>query len=137
MVRDGDPVVVRFRGFQDDVTTNLVHHPISPSAAQNLSEMRAGDIAGIFMRRAGSRLDEVKANSVRPRPIEKECRGHLKHILAQLIPCVGFGEDAFRKAFGAVATVRLLDDLEREFRHASMIRNGASPIRRLGGLGAS
>jgi hypothetical protein len=45
MVRDRDPVVCRLEGFQDDMTPNLMHSRVLPSAAQRISEIRSGDVA--------------------------------------------------------------------------------------------
>ena len=66
-------------------------------------------------------VDKVKANSVRPRPIKKERGRRFKNILAQLVPRVGLGKDAFSKTFGSIAAVPFLEDLEHQFRHTSMI----------------
>jgi hypothetical protein len=68
--------------------------------------------------------DKVKPNPFGPRAVKEERRGCLDHILAQFVPGVRFGEDAFRKAFGAESAVGLLDDLKHQFRHTSMIRDG-------------
>ncbi len=65
--------------------------------------------------------DKVKADSVRPRPIKKERGSRFENTLAQRVPRIGFAEDAFSKAFGTGAAVRLLEYLEHQFRHTSMI----------------
>ena len=65
----------------------------------------------------------MKADTVGPLSIKKEGRGRLKHILPQLVPGIGFGEDAFGQAFGTVAAIRLLDYLEHQFTHTYMIRH--------------
>ncbi len=74
--------------------------------------------------------NKVEANSIRPRPIKKERGGRLEHVPPQLVPRIPFGEDAFRQAFGGVAAIGLLDDLEHQFRHTSIIRQGSSVARR-------
>jgi hypothetical protein len=65
----------------------------------------------------------VKANSLRPEAIKKERTGRLQDVVAQLVRGDPFGEDAFRQAFGAITAFGLLDHLEHQLRHASMIRN--------------
>ncbi len=62
--------------------------------------------------------DKVKANSFRPGPIKKERRGRLQHVLAQIVPRGALGEDVFRKAFGAVAGTRLLNNLGDQLSHS-------------------
>jgi len=70
--------------------------------------------------------DKLKANSLRPGPIKKERRGRLQHVLAQLVPRVPFGEDAFREAFGAVPAIGFLDHLENQLSDTSMVRHERS-----------
>ncbi len=66
--------------------------------------------------------DKVKTNSLRSGAIKKKRSGGLQYVLAQFVPGIPLGEDAFRKAFGAVAAIGLLDHLEHQLGHASMIR---------------
>jgi hypothetical protein len=63
----------------------------------------------------------VKADSLRLRPIEKERGGRLNRVLAQLLSRIPLREDVLGKAFGAIATVGFLDNLEQQFGHTSMI----------------
>jgi hypothetical protein len=67
--------------------------------------------------------DKVKPDSFGPWPIKEERGGRLQQFLAQLVPRVPFGEDAFREAFGAITTIGLLDHLEYQLSHTSMIRH--------------
>jgi hypothetical protein len=39
----------------------------------------------------------VNANSLWPRPVEKERGGRLKYVLAQIVPCATLREDVFCK----------------------------------------
>ena len=131
VVRDRDTVVSRLGSFQDNVTANLAHPRVLPSAAKDIEQ------DGPPRRRAEASCDQqdliadkVKANSVRPRPIEKERGRRFKNILAQLVPRVGLGKDAFSKTFGSIAAVRFLEDLKHQFRHTSMIRRAFAIMRR-------
>ncbi len=45
MIRDRDPMVSRLCGFQDNVTANLVHPRVLPSAAEDISKMGPRDVA--------------------------------------------------------------------------------------------
>jgi hypothetical protein len=58
--------------------------------------------------------DKVKADSLRPRPIEKERGGCLNRVLAQLLPRIPLRENVLGKAFGAIAAVGFLDNLEQQ-----------------------
>jgi hypothetical protein len=71
---------------------------------------------------AGSRPGRGGDEFDRGAAIKEERGGRFQHVLAQLFPRIGFGEDAFGEAFGAIA-VRLLDNLERQFWHMFMIRH--------------
>src|ERR1039458_5556967 len=107
------------------MTAGLVHLRVPPSPAQDI-----GEGAGT-RRREGSSYhgqnrvaDEMKAYTLRPWRIEEEPGGRLNHVLAQLPPRIPLREDVqdvLRKAFGAIATVGFLDNLEQQFGHTSMI----------------
>jgi hypothetical protein len=66
---------------------------------------------------------KVEANSLWPRPIKEERGCRLQHVLAQFVPGVTFGEDALRKAFGAIPAIGLLNDFEHQFTHKFIIRH--------------
>jgi len=100
------------------MTPDLVHLRIPPDAGRRHREVTSCDREDLV-------ANKVQANTVRPRLIEKVRRSRPEHALAQLVPRVALGETALRKAFGAIAAVRLLDDLEHQFRHMSMIRASA------------
>jgi len=57
----------------------------------------------------------MKADSVGQWTIKEKCRGCFQDVFAQVLPSVRFGENAFREAFGAVAAIGLLDNLEHQF----------------------
>lgn len=122
MVWNCDPAVSRLGGFQDDVAADLVYLRILPLAAQEISQASTGDGARNSCHKEDFVADKVKANSLGPGPIEKECRGRLQHVLAQFVPRVPFGEDAFREAFGAVPAIGFLNHLEDQLSHTSMTR---------------
>jgi len=116
------------------MTTDLVHVRIPPDAGRRHRELPSCDQQDLV-------ANKVQAKTVRPRSIAKVRRSRLDHVLAQLVPRVTLSENALRKAFSAVAAVRLLDDLEHQFRHLSMILASAGsrgacfslPTRRLPG----
>jgi hypothetical protein len=108
VVGNRDPVVSRLGGFQDDMAADLVHLRVLPLSAQGRGARRK--------RREESSChqedfvaDKVKANPLRPGPVKEKRRGRLQHVLAQLVPRIPFGDDAFREAFGAVTAIQLLD----------------------------
>src|SRR5437868_7407388 len=107
VIRDRNPVVCRLGGFQDDVTTDLILSctAIGGTTYQRGAFQRHPEVTSCHQQDLVT--NKVKANSIGPRPIEKERRGRLKHIPAQFIPRIRFGEDVFSKAFGAVAAVSL------------------------------
>jgi hypothetical protein len=74
VVRNRDPMVNRLGGFQDDVAAGLMHLRVLPFSAQEVSEARAGNVArNLLCHRQDFVTNKVKANSLRPGPIEKEC----------------------------------------------------------------
>ncbi len=124
VVGNRDPLVSRLGGFQNDVAADPMHP-------------RVLTISGTRGRRGARRkrreesschhqdfvADKVESNSFRPGPVKKERRGRFEDVLAQLVPRVPFGEDAFREALGAVTAIGLLDHLEHQFDHTSMVRH--------------
>jgi hypothetical protein len=66
--------------------------------------------------------DEVETNSIGARRSKRNAEVASSTFWRKLFPRIGFGEDAFGEAFGAIA-VRLLDNLERQFWHMFMIRH--------------
>jgi len=50
LVEDGNPVMPRLIGLQDNVATHLVHLGITPISAKKRREFAAVKIAGIFTR---------------------------------------------------------------------------------------
>ena len=123
VVRDRDPVVSRIGGFQDNVTADLVHLVYRHRRHKKSVRCPPETSRGSFMRPARSRREQGGGGFGQGAADKKERRGRLKYILAQLVPLICFREDAFRKAFGTVAAIRLLHDLEHQFRHTSMIRH--------------
>ncbi len=65
---------------------------------------------------------KAEADSLRARPVEEERRGRFSHVLAQIVPRIPLREDVLGKAFGAIPTVGVLDNLEYQLGHTSMIR---------------
>ena len=123
VVRDCDPVVSRLGGLENDVTSGLVHLRVLPFWHERQRGARRKRREESSCHQEDFVADKVKANSLRPGPIKEEGRGRLQHVLAQLVPRVPFGEDAFRQAFGAVTAIGLLDDLEHQFSHTSIVRH--------------
>jgi hypothetical protein len=82
VVRDRDPVVSRFEGFQDDVAADLVHPRVLPSAAQDVSEMRGRRREGSSCHQQDLIADEVETNSIGARSIKEERGGRFQHVLA-------------------------------------------------------
>jgi hypothetical protein len=113
VVWNRDPVVGRLSSFQDDVAADLVHSRVLPvPVTRDQPDARRKRREESSCHEEDFVADEVKTNSLRPGSIKKERRGRLQHVLAQLVPRVPFGEDAFREAFGAVPAIGFLDHLE-------------------------
>ena len=123
MVWNRDPMVRGLGGFQDDVAADLVHPRVLPFSAQEVCEARRKRPAESSCHEQDFVADKVESNSLRPGPVKKERRGRLQHVLAQLVPRVPFGKDGFGETFGAVTAIRLLDHLEHQLSHTSMIRH--------------
>lgn len=47
---NGDPLVRRFIGLQNHVASDLVNLPVSPTSAEEISKLDAGDVTWQFSR---------------------------------------------------------------------------------------
>ena len=45
VIRNGDPLVSGFICFEDDMTPDLMHFAVAPSAAKRVGELSAGQVA--------------------------------------------------------------------------------------------
>jgi hypothetical protein len=57
----------------------------------------------------------VEPDAFGPRPVKEERSSRFNDALAQIVPGIALCEDAFRQAFGAIAAVGLVVDLEYQF----------------------
>ena len=118
--------VCRFRGFENDGTAGLMNLRVLPFSGIGCQPgERRKHHAGSSCNRQDFVADKMESNAFRPGPIEIERGGSLQHILAQLIPRVAFGEDAFREAFRAISAAGLLAHVEHQLGHTSMIRQSS------------
>jgi hypothetical protein len=79
----------------------------------------------------------MKANAGGPTSVEKKRIHRFAYVPAKFVPRISLREDAFRKALGAVAAVRL-HDFKHQFVHSFSIIAGAADIyRALGSVPAS
>ena len=127
MIWNRDPLVSRFRSLQDQCDRR-------PDVPAHIA------IAGITLRRGalpkrreessrdGQDLvaDTMQADSFRPWPVEEECGDRFKYFLTQFLPRIPICEDVFRKAFGAVSAIGLLDSFKHRFTHTSIISRAIS-----------
>ena len=68
-------------------------------------------------------MNKVKPNALGPGAVKVERRGRLQHVPTQFVPRVAFGENVFGEAFGTVTAIGVLNYLEHQFSHTSMIRH--------------
>jgi hypothetical protein len=121
VIRNPYAVARRLGSFQNDVAADLAplsycrfRHKRSARREPETSRKLHAHAEDYVAYKAG-------ANPLSPGAVEKERRGCLKHVLAQLLPRVTFGEDALREAFGAITPIGLLREVECHFSHPLMI----------------
>jgi hypothetical protein len=100
------------------VAPNLTDLGALPAPTQNTGEIRTRDVVrDLHTTDKISSRTKWRQTRSGPGSVEEERRGGLKHVFAQLLPCIPVSKDVFRKALSALATIGPLDYFEHQFCH--------------------